>query len=494
MGTYSQTNKAFNFKIIDSESGKPIENCLVKINDSELQTDSKGEINFSSLSSFIRLNIKHLGYLEYKKNYNPDSLQKPIILKLIPSAVKLSEVNVIDTLNGKTKNRIAFKKMDLYDSNAEDNQPNIEGFYALNLFSESLSNEIWFTPNKNCIQVEPTIQQKFSGEKCLKINWNKIGGGCEWIGMGIGWDAWSGKDISSIIGKSAIQFFVKTNGDTLKNLPLALALEDYSGTQAFIGFSNRFIDGGKITSEWTKITIPIEAFPFVQRDFDIFNVKQFIIQFEAEGSIYLDEISIVPFTGSLKASYSITKKSSIITMDGIDSPSEWNCNSILLENSHTLKFLYDEQFLYVFAKVFDKSPAINDSKDADIWNGDAIELALGTNPEAPANREFFMFSDYQIGIKISDKPYIYNWKKRKREENCNVEIKKYENYYTAEIQIPLTVFGDFKFLSQKKYGFEAAIDIGDASGKRMSQARWSSAHTEGFHKNPSLWGTLIINP
>jgi hypothetical protein len=271
-------------------------------------------------------------------------------------------------------------------------------------------------------------------------------------------------------------------------------LEDYSGIQAFAGFSNHFIQGGLITSQWTKIIIPIDAFPIESRDLDINNIKQFIIQFEAEGEIYLDEIKIVPFEGNTKPVYKLSRKSSEVSIDGMDSEGEWEGNFIQFGVAQQIKISYDDQWIYLLAKVKDKSPAKNSYSGSDIWNGDAIELALGTNPDASPFRENYLFSDYQIGIKIGDSPSIYNWKKKKMEEGCTVKISSHDTYYLAEAKIPLSVFGDFQFLVGKKYGFEIAVDLGDENGKRVSQYRWSSPYSEGFQKNPSLWGALIVNP
>ena len=33
---------------------------------------------------------------------------------------------------------------------------------------------------------------------------------CKWIGMGIGWDAWQGKDLSGIVDKAALEFMARS--------------------------------------------------------------------------------------------------------------------------------------------------------------------------------------------------------------------------------------------------------------------------------------------
>ena len=51
---------------------------------------------------------------------------------------------------------------------------------------------------------------------------------CEWIGMGIGWDGWQGKDMSGIMEKSAIELMVRVKKGSITRLPIVFILEDYS--------------------------------------------------------------------------------------------------------------------------------------------------------------------------------------------------------------------------------------------------------------------------
>ncbi|MFN6039767.1 MAG: sugar-binding protein, partial [Bacteroidota bacterium] len=67
-----------------------------------------------------------------------------------------------------------------------------------------------------------------------------------------------------------------------------------------------------------------------------------------------------------------------------------------------------------------------------------------------------------------------------------------ENGYSFEARIPLSSLGNMKFFEGKNYGFELALDNGDASAKRITQTRWANPYTEGFHLNPSLWGMLQV--
>lgn len=394
------------------------------------------------------------------------------------------------TITGQKKS--VFKELSLYDVADSTDEPNIDGFYALNLFNDKLSDEIWFTKNKSCITANTDNIASFAGKSALKIKWDKMSGECNWIGMGFGWNNWLGKDLSSIIGKAAIQFYVKTNGDTLSSLPLAIALEDYSGTQAYTGFSKTFIQAGKLTGSWSKVIIPLTAFPITQTDLDISNIKQFIIQFEASGDLIIDEMTIIPFTGNLKPKISIQKPNKPIIIDGNINGEEWDKACLTINEKNNIFIQYDSANIYIAAQIIDAHALMNKFEDADMWNGDAIEFSIGTSADADLSRTRYLLSDYQIGIKCVEKAYVWNWKNKTKISNAEVKVLKNITGYSLEAKIPISSFNGFKPELGKAYGFEIAIDDGDQSGKRINQYRWASSHMEGFNLNPSLWGLILI--
>ena len=74
----------------------------------------------------------------------------------------------------------------------------------------------------------------------LKTNKNPA---CEWIGMGIGWDGWQGKDMSRIMEKSAIELVVRVEKGSISSLPIVFILEDYSENQCYATASYLGIEG-----------------------------------------------------------------------------------------------------------------------------------------------------------------------------------------------------------------------------------------------------------
>ncbi len=182
---------------------------------------------------------------------------------------------------------------DLYPMDRVIDASEIDGFRATTVFDESIDKSFWVSPEKHCVTAEPETNQKYSGEKALHIKWDKVSGGCDWIGIGFGWNNWQPKDISQVIDIASIEFYVKSVKGSFKNLPVAFAFEDYTGVQTFYGFNYDLVDGEFTSDKWQKVSIPLSKFPFDDNDADPSLIKQFMIQLEGDGDIYLDKITIV---------------------------------------------------------------------------------------------------------------------------------------------------------------------------------------------------------
>ena len=117
-----------------------------------------------------------------------------------------------------------FKKLNLYDGTINEDF-NVRGFTQLLIFQESLS-DFWTTESKKCID---TKLIEFDGANILNINWNKDQSGCDWVGMGFGWDGWTGKDMGYVYDTLALELTVR---QPMKISPIFLGvlLEDYRKT------------------------------------------------------------------------------------------------------------------------------------------------------------------------------------------------------------------------------------------------------------------------
>jgi hypothetical protein len=182
----------------------------------------------------------------------------------------------------------------LYDvSNEAENVNSINGFKATTIFADNYDNTIWVSKENNCVQLQLESEQTYTGKHALHLKWDKPNGGCKWIGIGFGWNNWLAKDISDIVNDAHIEMYVKAVNDSLSNLPVAFAIEDYTGVQSYYGFTKALVTGAFTNTQWRKVSIPLSYFPFIKNDADLAKIKQFIIQLEGDGDIYLDEIKIV---------------------------------------------------------------------------------------------------------------------------------------------------------------------------------------------------------
>jgi len=156
---------------------------------------------------------------------------------------------------------------------------------------------------------------------------------------------------------------------------------------------------------------------------------------------------------------------------------------------------WDENNLYLAAEITDSMPLVNNKKGQDIWNGDAIELVMSTNPGADPKRESFDTTDYQIGFGTGDgktnPPTIWSWQRRRTPTDSEIVVKKSAKPlgYIMEAKIPWSFFpNSFVPSSGTKVGFDIAFDDADKTGERERQLIWNGDYY--FYKDPSVWGML----
>jgi hypothetical protein len=189
---------------------------------------------------------------------------------------------------------VQVKTQELYAETPITTDLSINGFKETIVFDNDMDNTVWVSPEKQCVTMTKEYAQTYSGNAALHIKWDKIAGGCKWIGIGFGWNNWQPKDMIDVINDAALQFQVKSVKGRFSNLPVAFAFEDYSGVQSYFGFNKTLVAGDFTATEWRTVTVPLRSFPFENNDADLSKVKQFMIQLEGDGDIYLDDIRIVP--------------------------------------------------------------------------------------------------------------------------------------------------------------------------------------------------------
>jgi hypothetical protein len=161
------------------------------------------------------------------------------------------------------------------------------------IYSEYMDKFSWVSPEPTCVELKINRDQAFEGKNSIHLKWDKITGGCKWLGVGFGAGNWYTKDFSDKTKSMALQLQIKAAKGSFKNFPVAFAFEDNFGVQAYFGFRLEQAAGVFNDSSWTSVTIPLSKFDFKSQQFNIEKITQFIIQLEAEGDVYLDNIKFI---------------------------------------------------------------------------------------------------------------------------------------------------------------------------------------------------------
>lgn len=369
-------------------------------------------------------------------------------------------------------------KRALFDSKADQEKPKgIGDFHALDILKDHLSGEVWFTENTDCIKVQNESDVIYDGNGSIHLKWDKQEGGCDWIGMGIGWDGWSGKNLSTILRKAAIEIKAKTPSGKINSLPLAASLEDYGGKAAWLGMSPEYISY-KPGEDWATVTLPLSKFSWSEFDADAGNIKQFMIQFEAAGELYIDAIKVVPYDGIGEKKYIASfVREAKINIDG--DLSDWKDLGTASLDGAAIMVTTDKDALYFGGHV-------NDASFGD--DGDGVEISFSTNYKAEAGRSQPLMSDRHFVLNTSDPSVLLDkrWN-NKRVTPATQNIQKVKGGYTFEIRIPLSYLELPGWVLDHEYRMELAINR-----KGSEQARWNSQGLKGYESNISHWGSLIF--
>lgn len=202
----------------------------------------------------------------------------------------------------------------------------------------------------------------------------------------------------------------------------------------------------------------------------------------------------LPITISAKKSIIAKKAPSPIKIDGDFTPFT-NVTPIVMDNDSFLKegtswkgikdlsgsvyLMWDEQYLYMYAKVTDTFPMTNSKTKGDIWNGDAIEIVL---------------PGYQIGFGTGDgranKPSIWIWQKRRSPNGGEIYASRMSDPtgHIIEAKVPWKEMGGVTPKAGTNIGFDIALDDADEKWERKAQLVWSGDYL--FYKDPSIWGIL----
>lgn len=187
-----------------------------------------------------------------------------------------------------------------------------------------------------------------------------------------------------------------------------------------------------------------------------------------------------------------------------------------------MKVSYDKDYLYLYYKVRDDSPWVNNGKDwtALFKTGDSVDLQIGTNPKANPNRSKPVEGDmriliapyegkplavlYQHRVKGKKSPVTFTspWRSEsvdivRKLENAKVAVVARNQYYWLEAAIPLA---DLGLPSLEGMGVKGDFGVvyGDTDGTiNLLRNYWSNQVT-GLVNDvpgeimlfPNQWGTV----
>lgn len=152
--------------------------------------------------------------------------------------------------------------------------------------------DVWGMEKTDCKNFARVDTISFSGKSCLSLTWNRTGS-CPWIGFGIGWNGYAAKDLSEIMEKGSIDFYVRAIKGKQFIPTLIFLLEDYSGVQTAALLKAKHLTRYPIDEEWQKVSIPLNSFLQAAKPLsDFSNIKSLNVECQGEGSFLIDKIEI----------------------------------------------------------------------------------------------------------------------------------------------------------------------------------------------------------
>lgn len=218
------------------------------------------------------------------------------------------------------------------------------------VYANTTGNEVWAP--EACGELKFDSERSFEGN-AIHIQWDQSQG-CDWVGMGIGWDAWEPKDLSQIMDKAAFQFqFRAFEGESRVPIMIFL-LEDYATTMTAAALRAGYMESYPLNEEWRTVTVPMSDFPAAKDGIDLTSIKQMVIELQGKGNVMIDDFKIVPLDNVMKENGKPTVKPSITPLATLpvpifegQLPNAWGlerneCRDFKFENGDIVMEWWDE--------------------------------------------------------------------------------------------------------------------------------------------------------
>jgi hypothetical protein len=262
----------------------------------------------------------------------------------------------------------------------------------------------------------------------IRVKW-QASPECDWMGMGIGWDAWASKDLSEIMDVAAFQFkFRASEGESRVPIMIFL-LEDYAEVKSAAVLRASYMESYPLNEDWRTVTVPLSDFPARVDGIDLTNIKQLIIELQGAGDVMIDDMRIVEFAASEEAAPeekpSITAPEQLpqVIFEG-SMPNGWgleknDCRDFRLE-AGTLKMDWTGSCLYsVMGLSWNRWIGVD-------WSAQKEQAAiyLEGNANTDAGKLFIELEDYNYQIE-------------------RLELQKYKQGNSSWL-VPLSAFSEGK--------------------------------------------------
>lgn len=218
------------------------------------------------------------------------------------------------------------------------------------VYANTTGNEVWAP--EACGELKFDSERSFEGN-AIHIQWDQSQG-CDWVGMGIGWDAWEPKDLSQIMDKAAFQFqFRAFEGESRVPIMIFL-LEDYATTMTAAALRAGYMESYPLNEEWRTVTVPMSDFPAAKDGIDLTSIKQMVIELQGKGNVMIDDFKIVPLDNVMKENGKPAVKPSITPLATLpvpifegQLPNAWGlerneCRDFKFENGDIVMEWWDE--------------------------------------------------------------------------------------------------------------------------------------------------------
>lgn len=371
----------------------------------------------------------------------------------------------------------SFRTMSVYEQPASaDTLSHVGNFYSVDIWNDYITNEFWFSPDTAaCLQVTNAFDLNDNGNGSLLLQWNKQAG-CSWLGIGFGWDGWASKNLSQIVDRGAIQFMARSSSGNLKGLPWAMALEDYNGAQAWAGVFPEFIDNQEITGQWTRVQVPLKAFDTKMFHADLSMVKQLIIQLEADGVVYIDDVRVVDLGEHNNRSVDISYNGSSRTL--LDHPGA------------SVQMALTDSSIVLTAVVEDAIHVGTSSEEWPKMENDGLILAFSSNPDLDNSRKQLFLSDRLLFLPAMKNGLV--WDDVNRQTLARpVLFEKTASGYRLTAELSFRELGISKWEQDENYLLDVAV-VDRQSSELVVRYRWNGDDKPAFERNPSTWGSIHV--